>query len=162
MSHPNPLRVVLRAAPRSSNSALTTVLSRATLGPVTEAPGVLSRVAKDMLRPVGSGTFLSRSDTAILRNRGRRVVDVDGGVQSTVFMRLKSLNRRCPCNWSTTSYVPAGMPSLSAQLRRDMEVHRWSSAPPSEVVWSRMRYRGGIFTQNGGHHVKEHPRLTLG
>ena len=59
-SHPNPLRVILRAAPRSSNSALTTVLSRATLGPVTEAPGVPSLGVRDMFDAVGSATFLSR------------------------------------------------------------------------------------------------------
>ena len=112
---------------------------------------------------MGSATFLSRSDTASLRNRGRRVVDVDGGVQSTVFMRLKSLNRSRPCNWSTTSYVPAGMPSLSAQLGPGVEVHRRRSTPPKGGGGLiRERPRGDIYSQNGWHHVKGRHLVTLG
>ena len=71
---------VLRLSSRSSRSALDAVVSRAALGPATEASAVPSRVLEDMLRPVGSATALSRSDTASLRVQVRSVVAVVSAV----------------------------------------------------------------------------------
>ena len=48
-------------------SAVATVHSSTTLGPVTEAQCMASLAAEDMSRPVGSATALSRSEAAFLR-----------------------------------------------------------------------------------------------
>ena len=71
MSWPEALSCSLRLSSRSSRSALDAVVSRAALGPDTEAPAVPSRSARDMLRPVGSATALSRSNTSSLRIQRR-------------------------------------------------------------------------------------------
>ena len=166
MSWSEAFSCILRVAPRSSRSALDAVVSRAALGPATEAPAEPSLCAEDMLRPVGSATALSRSDTSSLRIQRRRSVDVVCAIKSSQLSRLKSANRLCPLNRSTLLYAQTEIPSLSAQLSAEMERHllppRCSTPPPREGGLVRDRPRGEIYSQNGWHHVKEHPRLTLG
>ena len=134
MSWPEALSCILRLSSRSSRSALDAVVSRAALGPDTEAPAVPSRSIEDMLRPVGSATALSRSDTSSLRIQRRRSVDVVCAIKSSQLSRLKSANRLCPLNRSTLLYARTEIPSLSAQLSADMERHllppRCSTPPP--------------------------------
>ena len=124
----------LRLSSRSSRSALDAVVSRAALGPATEAPAVGSLAGEDMLRPVGSATALSRSDCLFPRYQRRSSVDVVGAIKSSQLSRLKSANRLRPCNRSTLSYVRTELPSLSAQLSAEMERHllppRCSTPPP--------------------------------
>ena len=103
----------------------------------TEAPAVGSLAVKDMLRPVGSATALSRSDSSILRYSYRRSVDVVCAIKSSQLSRLKSANRLlCPLNRSTLSYARTEIPSLSAQLSAEMGRHllppRCSTPPPRE------------------------------
>ena len=157
---------ILRLSSRSSRSALDAVVSRAALGPDTEAPAEPSLQLEGMLRPVGSATALSRSDSSILRHNFRNSVDVVCAIKSSQLRRLKSANRLCPLNRSTLLYARTEIPSLSAQLSAEMERHllppRCSTPPPREGGLVRDRPRGEIYSQNGWHHVKEHHRLTLG
>ena len=136
MSCPEALSWSLRLSSRSCRSALDGVLSRAALGPATEAPAVGSLAGEDMLRPVGSATALSSSDSSILRYQFRNSVDVVCAIKSSQLSRLKSANRLRPCNRSTLSYVRTELPSLSAQLSAEMERHllppRCSTPPPRE------------------------------
>ena len=74
------LSCILRVAPRSYRSALDAVVSRAALGPATEAPAVGSLAGEDMLRPVGSATALSRFEAAFRRYIYRRSVAVVSAV----------------------------------------------------------------------------------
>ena len=166
MSWPEAFSWRLRLSSRSCRSALDGVLSRAALGPATEAPAVGSLAVKDMLRPVGSATALSRSDSSILRYNFRHSVDVVCAIKSSQLSRLKSANRLCPLNRSTLLYARTEIPSLSAQLSAEMERHllppRCSTPPPREGGLVRDRPRGEIYSQNGWHYVKEHPRITQG
>ena len=95
-----------------------------------------------MLRPVGSATALSRSDTSSLRIQRRTSVDVVGAIRSSQLSRFKSRNRLCPCNRSTLSYSRTELPSLSAQLSAEMERHLLPprcSTGESKVSYSKVR-----------------------